>query len=109
MQDLPGSPMVETSPSNAGGMGLIPGKEARIPQASQPKKQNIKQKQFCNKFNKDFKEMVHIKKKIFFFKVLIQCNRLLDLTSSHYQFSEKANGTPLQYSCLENPMDRGAW
>ena len=20
-----------------------------------------------------------------------------------------ANGTPLQYSCLENPMDRGAW
>ena len=23
--------------------------------------------------------------------------------------SEKANGTPLQYSCLENPMDGGAW
>ena len=22
---------------------------------------------------------------------------------------EKANGNPLQYSCLENPMDRGAW
>ena len=22
---------------------------------------------------------------------------------------EKANGTPLQYSCLENPMDGGAW
>ena len=21
----------------------------------------------------------------------------------------KSNGTPLQYSCLENPMDRGAW
>ena len=21
----------------------------------------------------------------------------------------KANGCPLQYSCLENPMDRGAW
>ena len=20
-----------------------------------------------------------------------------------------ANGSPLQYSCLENPMDRGAW
>ena len=20
-----------------------------------------------------------------------------------------ANGNPLQYSCLENPMDRGAW
>ena len=23
--------------------------------------------------------------------------------------SGKGNGTPLQYSCLENPMDRGAW
>ena len=22
---------------------------------------------------------------------------------------EKRNGNPLQYSCLENPMDRGAW
>ena len=22
---------------------------------------------------------------------------------------EKGNGSPLQYSCLENPMDRGAW
>ena len=21
----------------------------------------------------------------------------------------KRNGNPLQYSCLENPMDRGAW
>ena len=21
----------------------------------------------------------------------------------------KGNGTPLQYSCLENPMDRGGW
>ena len=24
-------------------------------------------------------------------------------------FTEKAIGTPLQYSCLENPMDGGAW
>jgi len=23
--------------------------------------------------------------------------------------SEKGNGNPLQYSCLENSMDRGAW
>ena len=22
---------------------------------------------------------------------------------------EKGNGNPLQYSCLENPMDRGVW
>ena len=25
------------------------------------------------------------------------------------QGGEKGNGTPLQDSCLENPMDRGAW
>ena len=23
--------------------------------------------------------------------------------------SGEGNGTPLQYSCLENPVDRGAW
>ena len=47
--------MVETLPSNAGGAGSISGQEAKIPQTSQPKNQNIKQKQNCNKFNKDFK------------------------------------------------------
>ena len=26
----------------------------------------------------------------------------------HYKIRE-GNGTPLQYSCLENPMDAGAW
>ena len=25
------------------------------------------------------------------------------------QFPGEGNGCPLQYSCLENPMDRGAW
>ena len=25
------------------------------------------------------------------------------------QLSGEGTGTPLQYSCLENPMDRGAW
>ena len=24
-------------------------------------------------------------------------------------FTREGNGTPLQFSCLENPMDRGAW
>ena len=27
----------------------------------------------------------------------------------NYWFIEEGNGTPLQYSCLENPMDGGAW
>ena len=37
---------------------------------------------------------------------------LLKLVSSVQQrnlFIYIGNGTPLQYSCLENPMDRGAW
>ena len=25
------------------------------------------------------------------------------------QTSREGNGSPLQYSCLENPVDRGAW
>ena len=26
-----------------------------------------------------------------------------------YLYVGEGNGTPLQYSCLENPMDGGAW
>ena len=26
-----------------------------------------------------------------------------------YQLIREGNGTPLQYSCLENPMGGGAW
>ena len=28
---------------------------------------------------------------------------------SSHTLAGEGNGTPLQYSCLENPMDRGAW
>ena len=51
---FPGSPVVKTLPSNAGGEDSIPGQGAKTPEASQPKNQNIKQKQYWNKFNKDF-------------------------------------------------------
>ena len=54
-RDFPGGPLIKTSPSNAGGEGSIPGQGAKIPHALWPKNQNIKQKQYCNKFNKDFK------------------------------------------------------
>ena len=66
MEDFPGGPVVKTSPSNAGGVGLIPGRGAKIPHASWPKNRNIKQKQYCNKFNKDLKNGPHQKKKFFF-------------------------------------------
>ena len=54
--------MVKTSPSSAGGAGLIPGWELRshMPHSKRPK--NIKQKQYWNKFNKDFKNGPHPKK-----------------------------------------------
>ena len=56
--------MARTSPSSTGGMGLIPGLGTKIPHASGPKTKNIKQKQYCNKFNKDFKsEKKNLKKK----------------------------------------------
>ena len=52
--------MVETLPSNAGGAGLIPGLGAGIPHALWPGSQNIKQKQYCNNFNKDFKKITFL-------------------------------------------------
>ena len=55
--------MDKTLPSSAGGMGLMPGQGFKIPHASRPKERNIKQKQCCNKFNKDFKNGSHQKKK----------------------------------------------
>ena len=50
-------------PSNAGGVSSVTGQEAKIPHISGPKNQNIKQKQYCNKFKKDFKNGPHLKKK----------------------------------------------
>ena len=32
-----------------------------------------------------------------------------DLGSDYWSFFGEGNGTPLQYSCLENPMDGEAW
>ena len=44
-------------------MGSIPGQGAKILHASQPVNQNIKQKHYSKKFNKDFIKMVPIQKK----------------------------------------------
>ena len=60
--NFPGGPVVETLPSNAGGVGLIPGYVAKISSALQPKNQSIKQEQHCNKFDKDFKNGAYRKK-----------------------------------------------
>ena len=57
LRDSPGSPVVKTSPSNAGDEGSIPGQGGKVPHASWPK--NRQHKQCCNKKTL---EMVHIKK-----------------------------------------------
>ena len=46
-------------------MDSIPVWEAKIPYVSWPKSQIIKQKQYPNKFNKNFKNGPHPKKKTF--------------------------------------------
>ena len=63
-RDFPGGPRVKTLPSNAGGGGSIPIRELRCHMPPGWKKQNIKQKQYCNKFNKDFRKGPHPKKNI---------------------------------------------
>ena len=63
---LPVCPVVGTSPSNAGGVGLISGQGAKILHALQPKNQNIKQNNTVKISTKIFK-IVHIFLKIFFF------------------------------------------
>ena len=62
--DFPGCPVVKTSPSSAGGAGSISGRGAKIPHALLPRNQNIKQKEYCNKFNKNFKNGPHQKKNL---------------------------------------------
>ena len=46
-RDFPGSPVVKTSSSRAERAGSIPDGEAKIPNVSRPKHQNINQKQYC--------------------------------------------------------------
>ena len=51
------------------GVSLIPDQSAEIPHALRPEKQNTIQKQYGNKFNKNFKNDPHQKKIFFNFQV----------------------------------------
>lgn len=59
-QYFTGSPVVKALLSSVRDAGSVPGQGAKIPHASWPIKQNIKQDQRCNKLSKDFKN-IHIK------------------------------------------------
>ena len=57
-------PVVKSPSSNAGGRcGFNPLSGSYDPTCDGAKNQNIKQKGYCNNFNKGFKKMFHIKKK----------------------------------------------
>ena len=51
-RDFPGDPVVNISPSDAEGVGSILGQGAKSPHAQWLKSQNVKQKQYSNKFNR---------------------------------------------------------
>ena len=57
--------MIKTLASNARGAGPIPDQRVKNLHAPWPKKQNIKQKQYCSNFNKNFKNGPPQKNKVF--------------------------------------------
>ena len=59
-----GGPVVSTLPSKTGGVVLVPGRGTKVPHALWPKKQNIKQNQYYNKFKKGFKKWSSKKKSL---------------------------------------------
>lgn len=61
-RDSPGSPVVKTLSSHAGGAGSISDGGAKIPHAFWPKNENIKQNQYHNKFTMK-KLLLSLKKK----------------------------------------------
>ena len=60
-----------------GEAGLIPGQGTKTRHALGAKHQNIRQKQYCNKFNKDFKNHPHPKKK--------KANNLKKMANTRFQ------------------------
>ena len=59
IRNIPCGPVVKSSASNAGNEGLIPSLGAKIPHVSGSENQNIKQKRYCSKFNRGFKNSPH--------------------------------------------------
>ena len=123
--DFPGSLVVRNPPSNAEDRGSTPGWGMKIPQATkhtpklekahtpqqrptQPKKKKV----FCLCY-KESKSLLVISKMDFpgstdgkaFAYNLEDPGSIPGSGKS----SREGHGNPFQYSCLENPMDGGAW
>ena len=68
-------------------------KEAKIPHAWLPENQNIKRTQYCNKFNKDFKNGLHQGKKKIFKKLVFKKKKLVLLTPASVLFPLSSHGS----------------
>ena len=62
-EGFPGRPVIKTSPSSVGGVGLIPGWGAKILHVSGSKKQNIKNRSNMGTNSTTTFKMAHVKKK----------------------------------------------
>ena len=100
--DFPGGPVVKTSTSSAGGMGLIPGRATKISHASRPKNQSIKkQKQYYNEFNKNVKNGPHKKS-------LMKKRHLSVLLGHHQQPQSPSPHSPLKVVLCQSGTDNFA-
>ena len=85
MEDLPGGSAVKDPPANAGDKGSISGPgRSHMPQS-----------------NVGLRTFTTVGDLLWYYCSLV-CGSLI------WRVGE-GDGTPLQYSCLENPMGRGAW
>ena len=118
-------PVVKTLPSNAGCVGSIPSQAAKILHPWRPKDQNVKWKQYCNKFNinlltresrapgwKCHTPLKPAKKGFSSGSALKNPPAIQEPQETWAQplgwedSPRRGHGNPLPHSCLENPMDR---
>ena len=87
-------------------MGSIPGWGTKIPYALQPKNKqtNRKQNQYCNKFNKALKKMVHIKKKILKKKYTQYIAKIIDCLTSGIIGTQKKNSNYITIKLKEKKV-----
>ena len=100
--------MVGTWPSNAGGEGSIPGQGAKTPHAT-PKHKTQKQ---TNKKKHNYFQRINVIiciENSTEYPIIFCISKPSSNSNKILKSVAFLNGNPLQYSCLENPMDGGAW
>ena len=98
MAGFPGGSDGKESTSNVGALGLIPGL-ARSP--GEGKGYSLQYSGLENSMYCIFHGIAKSQTGLSDFHFHFQCTLSM--------LSREGNGNPLQYSCLANPMDRGAW